>query len=161
MYDALKDLEKGASNRSVAKNRTYLNTLSTWVNNKHKIISALSGGTNPKCKKLRTGIHEKLDEAIFKCFLSAKRQNVPIGGVVFKAKTLEYAKEIGLDDFQASDGRIGRWKKRYNISFKTISGEANSVTAGMVAPWKETSLPTLLSNYHLKDIYNADEFFVL
>ena len=28
----------------------------------------------------------------------------------------------------------------------------------MVSPWKETSLPTLLSNYDLKDIYNANEF---
>ena len=28
----------------------------------------------------------------------------------------------------------------------------------MVNAWKETSLPTLLSNYELKDIYNADEF---
>ena len=28
----------------------------------------------------------------------------------------------------------------------------------MVSPWKETSLPTLLSNYDLKDIYSADEF---
>ena len=28
----------------------------------------------------------------------------------------------------------------------------------MVNAWKETSLSTLLSNYELKDIYNADEF---
>ena len=28
----------------------------------------------------------------------------------------------------------------------------------MVAGWWETSLPTLLSNYELKNIYNADEF---
>ena len=28
----------------------------------------------------------------------------------------------------------------------------------MVNAWKETSLPTLLSNYELTDIYNADEF---
>ena len=28
----------------------------------------------------------------------------------------------------------------------------------MVNAWKETSLPTLLSNYELKDEYNADEF---
>ena len=27
----------------------------------------------------------------------------------------------------------------------------------MFKAWKETSLPTLLSNYGLKDIYNADE----
>ena len=28
----------------------------------------------------------------------------------------------------------------------------------MVDAWSETSLPTLLLNYDLKDIYNADEF---
>ena len=28
----------------------------------------------------------------------------------------------------------------------------------MVHPWNETSLPTILSNYELKDIYNADKF---
>ena len=28
----------------------------------------------------------------------------------------------------------------------------------MVNAWSETSLPTLLSNYDLEDIYNADEF---
>ena len=28
----------------------------------------------------------------------------------------------------------------------------------MTAPWKETTLPTILSNYERSDIYNADEF---
>ena len=28
----------------------------------------------------------------------------------------------------------------------------------MVDGWWETSLPTILSNYEIKDIYNADEF---
>ena len=28
----------------------------------------------------------------------------------------------------------------------------------MVNAWKETSLPTILTHYDLKDIYNADEF---
>ena len=28
----------------------------------------------------------------------------------------------------------------------------------MVAPWNETTLPTLLSKYDLKYIFNADEF---
>ena len=28
----------------------------------------------------------------------------------------------------------------------------------MVAPWNETKLPTLLSKYDLKDIFNTDEF---
>ena len=28
----------------------------------------------------------------------------------------------------------------------------------MVAPWNETALPTVLSKYDLRDIFNADEF---
>ena len=44
------------------------------------------------------------------------------------------------------------------VSFKTVSGEGNSCTAEMTAPWKETTLPTILSKYKLDEIYNADEF---
>ena len=42
--------------------------------------------------------------------------------------------------------------------FKTISREVNSVTPETVNTWKETSLPTLMSNCELKDIYNANKF---
>ena len=41
---------------------------------------------------------------------------------------------------------------------KIISGESASVTTEMTAPLNETTLPTLLSNYKLQDIFNADEF---
>ena len=39
-----------------------------------------------------------------------------------------------------------------------VSGESKAVTPEMVAGWNETTLPTLLSNYGLENIYNADEF---
>ena len=41
---------------------------------------------------------------------------------------------------------------------KIISEESASVTTEMTVPWNETKLPTLLSNYKLEDIFNADEF---
>ena len=44
----------------------------------------------------------------------------------------------------ASDGWLRRWKERNNVTFKTISGESNSVTSEMVNAWSETSLLTLL-----------------
>ena len=40
---------------------------------------------------------------------------------------------------------------------KTITGASASVTTEMTVPWNETILPTLLSNYKLEDIFNADE----
>ena len=45
-----------------------------------------------------------------------------------------------------------------NVSFKKVSGESKAVTIEMVAGWNKTTLPTLLSNYDLENIYNADEF---
>ena len=47
---------------------------------------------------------------------------------------------------------------RHNVTFKTAVGESNSVQPEMVASWFETALRTLLSNYKLEDIFNADEF---
>ena len=47
---------------------------------------------------------------------------------------------------------------RYDISFKTTSGEAKSVTEETMAPWLETTLPTILSKYPLENIFNDDEF---
>ena len=65
---------------------------------------------------------------------------------------------MNVENFKASDGWLDRWKKRFNVSFKTVSGESNACTDEMVAPWEQTTLPTILSKYDLNQIYNADEF---
>lgn len=83
---------------------------------------------------------------------------LPISGPVIKEKAAKYAVELGIDDFKASNGWFDRWKGRHEIAFKTVSGEAQSCTKEMTASWEESTLPTILSNYELRDIYNADEF---
>ena len=85
-------------------------------------------------------------------------QNVPLSASMIQEKALIFAKELNTENFQVSDGWLPCWKEKNNISFKTVSGESRSVTPEMVNVWSETSLPTLLSNNDLKDIYNADEF---
>ena len=47
---------------------------------------------------------------------------------------------------------------RHNISLKITGGESKSVTKEMTSSWRETTLPTILSNYKLENIFNADEF---
>ena len=39
-----------------------------------------------------------------------------------------------------------------------FKGEGNDVTESMTAPWKETVLPAIISNYEPRNIFNADEF---
>ena len=47
---------------------------------------------------------------------------------------------------------------RNGISLKTVSGESKAVTTKMIAPWNETTMLRLLSNYELDSIFNVDEF---
>ena len=87
-----------------------------------------------------------------------RSKNAVVNTLILKEKSSIFAKAFGITDFVLSDDWITRWKRRLNIFFKKISGEGASCTPEMVSPWKETSLPTLLSNHDLQDIYNADEF---
>ena len=99
-----------------------------------------------------------MDKAVYKWLLAVRSKNAVVNTLILEEKSSIFAKAFGITDFVPSDGWITRWKRRFNISFKKISGERASCTPEMVSPWKETSLPTLLSNYDLKNIYNGDEF---
>ena len=56
------------------------------------------------------------------------------------------------------DYNIFRLFFRHGITLKEISGESEKVTKEMTALWEETTLPTILARYQLKDIFNADGF---
>ena len=155
---ATKDLEKGVSNKGVAEKYSVpKNTISTWVKRKDKLFSALEKGSNIKRQKLRKANHDCVDQALLKWFLGVRSQNVPVSGTLIKEKAVQYAEALGIVDFTGSDGWLWRRKERNSIVYKTVFGESNSVSSEMVNPWNETSLPTILPNYELKDIYNADD----
>ena len=51
---------------------------------------------------------------------------------------------------------LQKWRKRNNVSFKCISGEAADVNQETVDAFIE-KLPSLLLGYQCEDVYNADE----
>ena len=158
-YKALKEIENGLSkNEAASKYNVALNTISTWLKNKEKIINAVMKGKNPKTNNLKGGSYDKLDQAVYKYFLNVRSQNIPVSGPMLKEKAMAYARQLQIADFKGSDGWLDRWKTRHGITFKTIAGEASSCTPEMTASWEQTTLPTILSSYNLADIYNADEF---
>ena len=79
------------------------------------------------------------------------RRCVPLFTVVQKEKTLFFAKELYTENFLASGRWVNQWKIRFHITVSTCTSE-------MTAPWTDTTLPTILSNYKLEQIYNANEF---
>ena len=109
---ALRDLENGISNKNVAeKYGVPKKTVSTWLKNKEKLFTALEKFSN-KRKKVREINYPDIDNVVFKWLLSQRGKIIPTDGTFIKEKAMKYAKELGATDFKASDGWLGRWKKR-------------------------------------------------
>ena len=106
-YNALKEVE----NRKSLKYGIPKNTLSTWLKNKDKIFEAAKKGNNSKRQRLREGAFASLDQATFKWLLIVRSRDVAISALVLKAKAVEFAEKMSIENFQASDGWLDRWKK--------------------------------------------------
>ena len=64
------------------------------------------------------------------------------------------SKRLSLQTFRMYLQDVPSGLKRFNVSFKTVSGESNACTDEMVAPWEQTTLPTILFKHDLNLIYN-------
>ena len=162
-YAGLKDVEEVLSRSMLKRSQVAMkyvipkDTLSTWIKNEENIFESMkTQGNKSKRRRLKQGTFAKLDDLIFKWILTVRSRNVVVSPSILKTKAKELAEKINIKGFQASDGWLDCWKNRYNVSFKTVSGECNPCKAEMTAPWKETTLYTILSKYKLDEIYKAD-----
>ena len=158
-YAALMEIDRGFSNKDASKKfNDPKNALSTWKKNREKIIAAFKSSGGSKRQRIKEGTYEQVNLACYKWLLIQRSENIPINGTVLQEKAFGFAKQLNIEKFQASDSWSNVWKSRYNISFEEVSGESRSVTPEMTNAWNKTSLPTILSRYKLKDIYNANGF---
>ena len=115
---------EGSSCASVAaKYSIPKQTLSNWIKKKKQIYESVDSSSSAKKRhRFRASPSENLDDVCYTWLVNARSQNIPISAAILKAKALFFAKELGCNDFHASDGWLDRWKKRKNVSFKTVSG---------------------------------------
>ena len=123
-YKALKEITEGQSCIATAKKYGVAkNTVSHWLKKKTEIFEAVERNhVSKKRKRMKTATYEELDYAMYKWLQNARHNNIPISGTIFKEKALEFTKSLEIQDFHASNGWVSRWKKRFNVSFKTVSG---------------------------------------
>ena len=74
-----------------------------------------------------------------------RAKNVPLSGPMIKEKANKLACEMGID-FVATNGWFYRFKTRRGLFFKSISGEAASVTPEMLSDWKNKTLPDIFKS---------------
>ena len=60
--------------------------------------------------------------------MNARERNVSIGGHIIRKKALDFAKELNITDFKASEGWLDWWKNRHNVVFRKVSGKERSCT---------------------------------
>ena len=148
---------KGPKKELCAKFDISPSTLSTFLKNKQKIRSHSEAVVfSEKRRKMRLSRNQTIDRAFFLWIKQLRSKSIPLSGPVIKEKANQLAREMGID-FTASNGWFYRFKARRGLAFKSISGEAASVTPAMLSEWREKRLPDILAHYNACDIYNVDE----
>ena len=115
-------------------------TLSTIISQRSKLME-LRQSAGPIRKRARSAKHGNVDEAVLVWFKQCVAMNVPVNGPLMKQKATEFAHEMGIDAWEASDGWLHRFKHCHGLVFKTICEESATVTPEMVDKWHHETLP--------------------
>uniref|UniRef100_H3A4H9 HTH CENPB-type domain-containing protein n=1 Tax=Latimeria chalumnae TaxID=7897 RepID=H3A4H9_LATCH len=129
----------------------------TIINRKRDYMTAFEENADSNRKRIcyKRG-HEDINEATWKWFQATRALNIPLSGPLLQEKALQFARELKIEDFKASNGWLESFRRRHNISFNIICGESASVPESMTENWN-TCLPELIKNYLPEDIWNMDE----
>ena len=115
-FKALKDVEKGMTNKDGAAKYGVPKKNSTWVKNKHKLTSLEKKGMSSSRKSTRCESYDQIDKAVFHWFVGKRSQKVPIYGIILKEKALVLAQTLGTKGFKAWHCWLNKWKKRYKYN---------------------------------------------
>ncbi|XP_063216054.1 tigger transposable element-derived protein 6-like [Bacillus rossius redtenbacheri] len=155
----LKELDKGKKQVEVAKSYgVAATTVSTIVKDRAKIEKMYDESLfDCDRKRLRSGDHQGLEEALNKWLKETRSKNVPVNGPMLQAKAKQFALLMDITDFQASSGWLHRFRERHGISWKVVCGEDKDADTEAANQWKEEKLEIIFKSYSMDDIFNADE----
>lgn len=130
-----------------------VSTLSRMVKAQHEIKSIALSNKNILSKKLKTGKHQNLDNAVLLWFQTMQSKNAIISGPVILEKAKQYAMQMNLE-CNISNGWLERWN---NIVCKRLHGEKSSANTVSANEFMSTIGKEVVLKYESKNIFNADE----
>lgn len=131
--DIIRDIRSGIKNADVAtKYGLSKSTISAIVKDEKKIMASadMNGDENHR-KRLREATYKEVEDALYKWFLDARANNVPISGPLLIQKARGFAFLQNHPEFNPGGGWIQRFKERHGIVYKTIVGEGATVNVDM------------------------------
>lgn len=156
----LREVERGQLSKTeiAAKYGIQKSTLSTYIKNRDAILSAHEKeNMEPSRKRLRTSAHPDVENAVISWIKHVRSRNLPLSGPIIAAKARDFASQMGIEDFTASEGWLTRFKARHGLTFKSVCGERADVDEATCEQWLSGKLRELLAPYSLNDVFNADE----
>ena len=100
-------------------------------------------GTNER-KRQRYGKDREVKDGLWKWFHFAQSRKIPINGPVLVQKAEETAKQLDHDQYKRSDGWFNRWKKRHDLRYTKLYGEASEADEEAAAMWTSENVQELL-----------------
>ncbi|XP_030265085.1 tigger transposable element-derived protein 6-like [Sparus aurata] len=98
-----------------------------------------------------------VEAALVKCIDNARSRNAPLSGPLVREKAEALAASLREDGFKVSVGWFERFKKRENIVFKKLHGEAAEADTVSRDEWLEQQWVRVRQDYSEENIWNADE----
>ncbi|KAG0423082.1 hypothetical protein HPB47_001135 [Ixodes persulcatus] len=129
-------VEKGEKKSSVAE--TYKiprSTLSTLLKNKADIKAKAGQSRHSDAQRVRNPAFEDVEKALHKWFMDVRARKIPVSGPMLQAKAKDFAFLLVVKNFTASGGWLQRYKGRYDIVGKAISGESEDANIDSIRKW--------------------------
>lgn len=130
-------------------------SLKTLLANKAVILQHASK-FGLKRKVAKEGQHEELERVLVTWLHQARSSANKVDGATLKEKAELVASRLGIDDFQASNGWLDRFKKRNKIVCSRSCTDRTPVAASKVTEWMQL-LPEMIAAYKPRDVFHADE----
>lgn len=154
----IESFKTGCSRKDLAdKYKVNISTVSRILKNQGKFEASRTGQENIMRKRFKPGHYDMVNKAVTTWFKDLRSKNAVITGPMICERANQFAISMKIDNFEANDGWLQRWKKNQNITFRKICGEKAAADYGAAGVWTKSTLPNLIKNLSPDQVYNADE----
>ena len=126
--------------------------------NRDKYLSAYSNPIgSPLRKTLKSTKLIDIDKGLVNFISNCNSSVTMINENMLREKALDIANLLNITDFKSSHGYLEKFKKRNQIIFTKIHGDASSVDSDVIETWYGSQLKDHIHLVDPDNIYNGDE----
>ncbi|KAG7161849.1 Tigger transposable element-derived protein 7-like 13 [Homarus americanus] len=115
-------------------------------------------GVKKQTEAYESGKDTNLEEAVTKWFVQQRSCGNVVRGVEIQAVAVKLASHMGIENFEASDGWLWRFRNRHGMCNKITHGEAGSAPTEDIEPFRDRLNDLIKSEGLLiSQVYNVDE----